>query len=169
MIDIEIDKLTNSVEEVATGQSHNTQITRASEQAIRRLKNWKFDWLAEMKQSEVWQLVAPSVGTRIQGLISFQEEAGYVHVVLIESHPKNVGRNKQLAGVAGNLMAFAAKKSQELGNEGYVAFDAKHALICHYEKSLGAQRVGSSQRMVIRPEAAQLLISRYFGGNDGTL
>ena len=69
--------------------------------------------------------------------------------------------------MAANLKAFAAKQSLETGGEGFVAFDAKTALFAHYEESLGATRLGTSQRMVIHPKAAQVLINRYFGGEHG--
>ena len=48
-----------------------------------------------------------------------------------------------------------------------LAFDAKTALFKHYEQSLGARRLGKGQRMVIEPEAAEILIARYFGGEHG--
>lgn len=168
MIDVEIDKLTNSVEEVASGRSYDTEIVRAKLKDVRPLNDWRFNWQLEIKEREVWQMVIPKVSREIQGLISLKRERGYVHVVLIESHPANIGRGKLYAGVAGNLMAQAAKLSFELGNGGYVAFDAKTRLIAHYEKTLGAQRVGTSQRMVIDSTAATFLVSKYFGGQDGT-
>jgi hypothetical protein len=87
-----------------------------------------------------------------------------VLVNLLESNPRNVGRDKEHVGVPGNLFAFAAKRSFELGNEGFVVFVAKTALIRHYEQTLGARRIGGSQRMFLDTKAAARLVETYFGG-----
>lgn len=164
MIDVLIDKLTNSIEEVATGLSFDTQITIAKSRDIRSLdQSWRFDWRVELKQREVFKLTIPDVGPAVQGLISLSREEGFIQVILIESHPENVGQTKKFAGVAGNLMAYAAKLSIEIGNEGYVAFDAKTELFAHYARTLGARRIGNSQRMVIHPATSAKLVERYFG------
>ena len=55
---------------------------------------------------------------------------------LIESAKFNKGKGKMYLGVPGNLVAFACKVSVDKGYEGFVAFDAKSALIKHYEQSL---------------------------------
>lgn len=59
--------------------------------------------------------------------------------------------------------ATAAKLSFELGNEGFVVFEAKTALIEHYEKTLSARRIGNSQRMFLDTTAASRLLEVYFG------
>ena len=92
----------------------------------------------------------------------------HVYVNLLESHPQNVGRKKKFEGVAGNLMAYAAKLFQSLGIGGALSFEAKSTLFAHYEKTLRARRVGRSQRMVIEEPETQFLIEQYFGGQDGT-
>jgi len=60
-----------------------------------------------------------------------------VVVNLLESNPRNVGHDKEYVGVPGNLFAFAAKRSFESGDEGFVVFVAKTALIRDYEQTLG--------------------------------
>ena len=60
-------------------------------------------------------------------------------------------------------MAYAARLSIDLGYEGFIAFDAKTKLIEHYTRSLKARQVGRTQRMVIYPADAQLLMKHYFG------
>jgi hypothetical protein len=67
-------------------------------------------------------------------------------------------------GVAGNLVAFACKRSFELGFDGFVAFTAKTTLIEHYVKTLGAVSIGG-QRMAIGEKQALGLIKRYFNDN----
>lgn len=168
MIDALIDKLTNSIDEVATGQSLESDISRATLAELRRLsKKWNFDWRREAAEREVYKLIAPQVGSMIQGLMSLDRMEDHVHVNLLESHPQNVRRGKKYEGIPGNLMAHAAKLSCELGFGGALSFDAKSALIDYYEKTLGARRVGSSQRMVIEEPEAQRLMEQYFGGRDG--
>lgn len=169
MLNEPIDKLTKSIEEVATGESFDTDITPATATDIRRLgKDWNFNWKQESKQHEVFKLVAPQPGADTQEMMSLNRMPDHVHLNLLESHPQNVGRAKKYEGVAGNLVAFAAKLSLELGFGGAVSFDAKTVLIAHYEKTLGAQRIGRSQRMVIEEPQAKALINQYFGGQHGT-
>jgi hypothetical protein len=80
---------------------------------------------------------------------------------LIESAPFNYGKNKMHYGIAGNLIAFACKRSFELGFEGFVAFTAKTVLMDHYIKTLGAVPIGG-QRMAIADKQALELIKKYF-------
>ena len=47
------------------------------------------------------------------------------------------------------------------GSDGVLAFDSKTNLIPHYEKILGAVRLGGS-RMAIFEERAKFLIDKYF-------
>jgi hypothetical protein len=51
--------------------------------------------------------------------------------------------------------------SLEYGFGGVVAFDAKTTLIPHYEKMLGAVRIGE-KRMVIMEDKAMFLLEKYF-------
>lgn len=80
---------------------------------------------------------------------------------LIESAPFNLGKKKLYEGVPGNMIAYACKKSADLGYDGFVSFTSKTRLIEHYEKTLGAIHVGG-HKMIIFPDAALRLISKYF-------
>jgi hypothetical protein len=54
-LDFEIDKLTNSIENVVTGDSFATDvsiITTADLKNITKKNNWQFDWQFEYKQPE---------------------------------------------------------------------------------------------------------------------
>jgi predicted cation transporter len=68
---------------------------------------------------------------------------------------------KFIWGVPGNLVAFACKVSVDKDYEGFLAFDAKSALIKHYEQSLHATHF-RGLRMFIQTSAALKLISQYF-------
>jgi len=165
-LDIEIEKLTHSIENVVTGDSFPTEILPLSKPDLAHLtqKNgWKFDWIKEYWQSDrdVFKLTILWNPTIIQGLISIAQKQGYLEMYLIESAPFNYGKNKMHYGVAGNLVAFACKRSFELGFDGFVAFTAKTALMDHYSKTLGAVSIGG-QRMAIEEKQALELVKRYF-------
>ena len=54
-LDFEVDKLTNSIENVITGDSFATDITIISISDLKnvtRKKGWQFDWKLELKQPE---------------------------------------------------------------------------------------------------------------------
>jgi len=80
---------------------------------------------------------------------------------LIESAKFNKSQNKVYLGVPGNLVAFACKVSVEMGYEGFIAFDAKTALIKHYQDTLHATHF-RGLRMFIETNAALRLIKQYF-------
>ncbi len=164
MIDIEIDKLTNSVEEVGTGRKLDTIIERATRSDLKGLgPGWKFDWMAELRRHEVYKLVVSELADEIHGLASLSREADHVFAHMLENRPQNVGREKRYEGVAGNLFAFAAKLSFELGHQGFVCFVAKTQLIGHCEKKFGAQRMRRGPRKHLDTKAAQTLMQSYFG------
>ena len=165
-LDFEVDKLTNSVENVITGDSFPTDILRISTQdlkSINRKNGWVFKWNAEFEhpEREVYKLTIVNNQSVIQGLISLQVMPDHVFMHLVESAPFNKGKNKVYVGVPGNLVAFACQLSFQRGYEGNIAFISKTQLIEHYSKSLGAIHIGN-QRMIIIPSVALNLIEKYF-------
>jgi hypothetical protein len=165
-IDIEIDKLTNSIENTITGDSFATDVLLVENTDLKNItKNngWLFDWKDEFKLPDwnVYKLTILGNPYVIQGLISLTEKEDHVYMHLTESAPFNLGKHKVYLGVPGNLVAFACKISFHRGFEGYVSFTAKSRLIEHYEKTLGAIRVGG-QLMIINTPAALKLIDKYF-------
>ena len=165
-IDVEIDKLTNSIENGITGDSFQTEISLVNKNDISKVtkkKGWLFDWNSEFKQPDrdVYKLTILNNSSIIQGLISLTEREDHVYMHLIESAPFNLGKGKMYIGVPGNLCAFVCRLSFHRGFEGYVAFTAKTKLINHYENTLGAEIVGG-QLMVINKSSALRLIDKYF-------
>ncbi len=165
-IDIEIDKLTNSIENIVTGDRFPTDVLLADRtdlKSVTKKNGWRFNWKAENKlpDRDVYKLAIKGNPSVIQGLISITERVDHVYMHLIESAPFNLGKNKVYAGVPGNLTAFACKTSFHRGFEGYVSFRAKTQLIKHYEQTLGAVNLGG-HLMVINTEAALKLIDKYF-------
>ena len=94
-------------------------------------------------------------------MISIEDKHDHIYMHLIESSFFNKGTKKLYAGVAGNLVAFACKKSLELGYEGVVSFVSKTKLLSHYEKTLGARQFRGNLMFIETVEALNL-IKRYF-------
>ncbi len=164
LVNIEFDRLTNSIENRITGDSFDTKVIKIEKSDLPNLKTgWNFNWIFEIEsKSKVFKLIVENNKSVIQGLISLTFKEGFVFVELVESADFNIGRNKVYYGVAGNLFAFACKQSWDKGNFGYVAFNAKTNLIEHYEKSIGANRIGNSNQMIIEPLEASELINKYY-------
>jgi hypothetical protein len=164
-LDIEIDKLTNSIENAQTGEVFDTEITKLTIQSTNEIKKtlWLFDWKSEILDTtkEVYKLTTVNNPNVIHGLLSIQNMGDHIFAHLIESAKFNRGEGKLYLGVPGNLMAFACKEAFEKGYEGFVAFDSKTVLIKHYIQTLGATHF-RGQRMYIETAAASKLVNRYF-------
>lgn len=165
-IDIEIDKLTNSITNVITGDNFQTVISILDSHNLRlvsKKNGWLFNWKSEYKlhDRDVYKLTIEGNTDIIQGLISITEREDHVYMHLIESAPFNLGQNKVYFGVPGNLVAFACRLAFHRGFEGYVSFTSKSQLIEHYRKSLGAINIGGNL-MVINTFSALKLIDKYY-------
>ena len=165
-LDFLIDKLTNSIENVITGDSFATDIsliTARDLKLVAKNKGWLFNWKDEYKDplKDVYKLTIANNPTIIQGLISLEVKSDHVYMHLVESAIFNKGKTKVYAGVPGNLVAFACKLSFQRGHEGNVSFISKTQLIEHYEKTLGAFHFGG-RVMIIETNAALKLINKYF-------
>ena len=165
-MDFVIDKLTNSIENIVTGESFSTEITLLLKSDLNNLQKkngWVFNWKTEFSNPSrsVYKLTTKNNLSIIQGLISIELRQDHVFMHLLENAPFNKGKAKMYAGVAGNLVAFACKYSFQMGHEGNIAFVSKTKLIAHYEKELGAFHAGGHV-MIIEKSAAIKLIEKYF-------
>jgi hypothetical protein len=165
-LNFKIDKLTRSIENVASGESFSTEIlslSKADLKQITRKNGWLFNWKKEFSDPDkkVFKLVTVENLHVIQGLVSVKIKPGYVMMDLIESASFNLGKGKIYQGVAGNLVAYVCKLSLNSGGEGYVSFYAKTKLIDHYIKTLGAVHSGGGL-MIIYPDKALQLVNHYF-------
>jgi len=165
-LDFEIDKITESIENAQTGETLNTLVlpfTKDDLKEVTKKNGWLFNWKFEYDQTgrQVYKLVAEKEPQTIHGLVSLEKRTGHVFMTLIENAPFNIGKRKKYLGVACNLTAYGCKLSLEYGFGGVVAFDAKTALIPHYEKTLGAVRIGQ-KRMAVMEDKAILLLEKYF-------
>ncbi|MEI8203790.1 MAG: hypothetical protein WCH34_12290 [Bacteroidota bacterium] len=165
LLEIEIDCLTNSIRNTISGDVLNTEIFPLTLKSFNEIikGNWLFDWKKEIKQNnrQVFKLVIENNETIIQGLLSISIETDHIYMHLIENARFNKGKHKLYEGVPGNLVAFACKLSFENKFDGYVSFDAKTALIKHYEETLFATHFKGT-KMYIDTIAAKRLINQYF-------
>jgi hypothetical protein len=164
-LDFIIDKLTNSIENTSTGEVFDTAVVRMTLKNLTEIKksDWRFDWAKEVKDKtkEVYKLTTINNPTIIQGLVSLEDKQDHIFMHLIESAKFNKNKDKVYLGVPGNLVAYACKVSVDKGYQGFLAFDAKTALIKHYQESLYATHF-RGLRMFIETKAALRLISQYF-------
>jgi len=88
-----IDKLTNSIENVKSGDSFKTEVslvTRDEIRSVTKKNGWAFDWKSEFKapEKEAYKLtIAESSNAVIHGLISISFRDDHVYMYLIESTP----------------------------------------------------------------------------------
>lgn len=138
-IEIEIDVLTNSIQNAISGDVFNTSIVPLYKQQSREIKksDWIFDWQGQLRMDdrEVYKLVIENNTNVLQGLASFSDRGDHMYMNLIESARFNKGASKLYLGVPGNLVAFGCKLVFEKQYLGYLAFDAKTALIEHYTRT----------------------------------
>jgi hypothetical protein len=165
-VDFEVDKLTNSIENVVSGNSFPTDITLVSAKDIKsasKKTGCQFNWNHEFSQPEreVYKLTLAGSPAIIQGLVSLEIKSEHVFMHLLESAPFNKGKGKVYSGVPGNLVAFACRVSYQRGFEGNVSFISKTQLIDHYVLTLGALHFGGGI-MIIESSAAFKLVNRYF-------
>lgn len=165
-IDVEIDKLTNSIENRISADNFPTEVLvleKSDLKHITKKNGWLFNWKDEFEfpDRDVYKLTISGNPYVIQGLVSLTEREDHVYIHLIESAPFNRGQEKVYLGIPGNLVAFACKVSFHRGFEGYVSFIAKTQLIDHYKHTLGAVNI-SGQLMVINTNSALKLIDKYF-------
>jgi hypothetical protein len=165
-LDFIVDKLTNSIENVISGDSFATEITiltKAELKLVSKKNGWLFNWTEEFKNPirEVFKLTIVGNPNIIQGLVCIEVRSDHVYMHLVENAPFNKGKLKMYAGVAGNLVAFACKVSFQRGYEGNVSFLSKSQLVEHYEKTLGAFHFGG-RVMIIETNSALKLIGKYF-------
>lgn len=165
-LDFIVDKLTNSIENVVTGDSFQTTISLVSKKDLTKITKkagWSFNWKYEFQQPyrDIYKLTIINNQTIIQGLICLQVMTDHVYMHLLETAPFNRGQSKMYSGVAANLVAFACQLSYQRGHSGAVSFLSKSQLIKHYEESLAAVHIGG-RLMVIETQAAVKLIDKYF-------
>lgn len=110
-LDFEVDKLTNSIENIVTGDSFLTDVSIVDKQdlkAISKKAGWLFDWNKEAKlpDRDVYKLTIVNNPTVVRGLVSLTVKEDNVVMHLIESAPFNKGKSKVYAGYSGKSCSF---------------------------------------------------------------
>lgn len=105
-MDFEIDKLTNSIENVVTGDRFLTNVlplTLKDSKVVTKKNGWVFDWKYELKQPqrEVYKLTIINNTAIIQGLISIEVKSDHIYMHLVESAPSIRGKTKFIPGFRG--------------------------------------------------------------------
>jgi hypothetical protein len=167
-MDISIDKFSPCLENAKTGEIIETFFSKADFTELKSLqkKGWNFNWTSkQLNNCEIYKLNITG-DRQIHGLVAIQDfpKDKAVYVNIAESAPHNLGKSKQYNGVGGHLFAIAAKRSIDLGYDGFLFMDAKNMkLVEHYKKSLGAAFIGMPHqyRMAIDEKAAKKLIEKY--------
>ena len=102
-MEIEIDKLINSIENTVSGDVFDTEVVQMFAKDIKQIKkaDWQFKWQEQVKLSdrETYKLVIKDNQKIIQGLISLSDQGDHLYMHLIESAKFNKGKNKIYAGV----------------------------------------------------------------------
>ena len=166
-VELLIDGFTPCLENTATGEFEETFFSQVTENELKSIKGWKFNWRAkDLKDTKIYKLVIKKRPYEIQGLVALRvfEKDMAVYVNIAESAPHNIGKEKKYSGVGGHLFAIAAYVSKELGFGGFVFMDAKNIdLVKHYQTTLGAVLLGIPHpyRMYIDEYAAEKLLSIY--------
>ena len=172
-IDIEIDSLTDCLIERSSGMLLDTEFRLVAKTITKEIaeklqsEGWKFDWSIPHKDGcEIYALTLKD-STDVEGLIALKHFRSqfFTYVELVETAPHNYGHEGKYIGVGAHLFVIACKLSWDVGNEGYVQFVAKSALVEHYKKTLNAKCI-DSQRMYIDSAGAIELIKKYFPQED---
>lgn len=166
LVDVLIDDLTLCLVHAESGEEYDTVFEPLNLNDLKKIspsEGWiNFNWKTEFNAPgrHVIKLMVKG-SDQIEGLISYEIAEGYVSINLVESAPRNVGKNKLFIGVGAHLFAIACKLSFDLGFEGVVSFIAKTKLIEHYQEKLGAILLGNHAMAIETPEAFEL-VKHYF-------
>lgn len=87
-LDFIVDKLTNSIENVLSGDIFPTNITLLTSEdlkSVTKKTGWQFDWRFEFKkpEREVYKLTIPIAISVVQGLISIEIRSDHVYMHLV--------------------------------------------------------------------------------------
>ncbi|MNW48353.1 hypothetical protein D3C74_257160 [compost metagenome] len=125
------------------------------------MRNWEkaFNWSIYFgyRNVELYKLVIRG-NDDIQGVIALERKLDHVYVHLIESAPRN-RKYRVFKRVGLHLIAFACKRSMELGHDGAIALDSKSHLIDYY-KGIGGRQLGD-RYFVFDELAAERLVRLY--------
>ena len=151
-----------------SGEKHLAHISKVAYADMPLKKDgWQFNWRSLSKNEDAlfFKLVS-SDNSEIQGMLMLSiVDEGIVSMNNIEVAPHNYGSKGKYQNVAGCLIAFACRKSFELGEGNYIGFlvfESKTSLIEFYKNKYGATQA-MGQRMFIDDLTGKKLIKEYLG------
>lgn len=138
------------------------EVANKDYRAIKKDPGFSFDWETE-KRFEVYKIYLLSDDKTILGLMSLVDIPGEyrIHPNLLEVSKPHQGKDKELAFIAGCLIAFAAEIAIKRGYYGFVSLEPKTMLIDHYQHRYGFRPYG--RYLGIEGLASQTLINKYLG------
>lgn len=120
-----------------------------------------FDWRAEQER-EVYKIYFQGEEKEqilgLMSLIDYPEEYR-IHLNLIEIATEHQGKDKQIEGIAGCLMAYACQLSFARGYFGFVSLQPKTKLIKWYQDQYGFRQYG--RLLAVEQAASNALIKTY--------
>ena len=155
------------LKEVETGNLYEGQILESFPKEMPLKKDgWQFTWkkLAKVEGAQFYKITLKDSPKTIEGLLMItliNDEMVYMNN--IEVAPHNYGSKGKYENVAGCLIAFASKKSFEIGRGnylGFLSFDSKTQLISLYQEKYGATWA-MGQKMFIDPIEGRKLMEKY--------
>ncbi|THF75724.1 hypothetical protein [Cohnella fermenti] len=148
---------------IRSGESYHVSFLALQPYDIEeQMSDWEeaFDWSVYFGRNgiEVYKMVIRGNGV-VQGAIALEIKQDHIWIHLIESVPSE---RKEFDLIGEHLMAYACKRSKELGFDGVVAFHSKkkQRLMQYYTNVIGASHVGGGL-MVIDERAAERLAMLY--------
>ncbi len=173
MITFYIDELTPCLKSVLTGEIYETEVLRLKRKSylskFNKRTGWYVNWSRMPENIEIYALVLKGT-TDIQGLIGLRDDrvaqAVYIHWACTapDNNVWQYGRQK-FTGVGGHLFAIAAKRSVDLGYEGFVHAEAMDKRILeYYVNEFGAESFPRSNypyHFILDDKAASKIMEVY--------
>ncbi len=154
--------------DTTSGDLLESTINRIIESDYERVANsgeYVFDWKLE-RYADVYKISLFLSENEILGLMSIDDypDETRINVNLIEVGNANRGRGKAIDGIAGCLLAFAAKISFSLNYNGFVTLEPKAELVDHYRSKYGFEEL--SYLMFIEGKKSSALINKYMNNEE---
>ena len=151
--------------EIKTGKVLNSAINEVLNPDYKWITNSKqyiFDWKKEAT-NEVFKIYlnTEKKEKEILGLVSLVDypEEYRIHLNLIEVGAKNRGKNREIANIAGSLIAYACQLAFERDYFGFVSLKPKTRLINFYREKYGFQQYG--RLLAVEQQSSRNLIHQY--------
>lgn len=159
MITVELDKLTDCVENTETGEKFETVFARAHTggelQECSEVLGWFIEWELLLDKYEIYKLLVKETH-ELLGLVAILNiedkaiDAVYVAWMVANPYLRKVTdvdgkviQEPKYLGIGGNLFAIAAQKSVQYGHQGYMyGFAANKKLEEHYIMTFGGKHLG---------------------------